>query len=157
MKITHNPLKRNIAISDYIPLQVRTDNEWATDYLCINKSDHSMLELGFFNYDSTIHCITLLICQDYKKIDECYQIPRNLQTGDVLAESADNIETQTFRCEIYYNAVKVVVSDAAPDVCVSSGCVVWELTGKGDLVSLCVVDSTGAMSEHCYKELEYNR
>ena len=27
----------------------------------------------------------------------------------------------------------------------------------GDLVSLCVIDSTGITSEHCYKELEENR
>ena len=158
MKISHTMINRKIVITDYIPLQVRTEQECqATDYLYAKKGDHSLLELSFNKNDSTIHRITLLICKDYKRINENYQIPSNYESGDVLVESMGEIELSIFRSVIYSNAVKVVVSNEVPDSCISSGNVVWELNGCGDLVSLCVIDPTGITSEHCYKELEANR
>lgn len=67
------------------------------------------------------------------------------------------IDSSVFRCEIFENAVKVVVSDIVPRNCIASENVVWELSDQGDLVSLCILDSTGELSEHCFKELEANK
>lgn len=157
MKISHTILNRKIVVTDYIPLQVRTEKECQeTDYFYAKKDDRSLLELSFDKNDSTIHRIALLICKDYEKTNENYQIPSNYESGDVLVESAGEIESSIFRSIIYSNAVKVVVSNEVPDSCILSGNVVWELNGCGELVSLCVIDSTGITSEHCRKELEAN-
>lgn len=117
--------------------------------------DYSLLELSFDKNDSTIHRITFFICKDYEKTNENYQIPSNYESGDVLIESVGEIELSILGSVIYSNVVKVVVSNEVPDTCILSGNVVWKLNSCGDLISLCVIDSTGITSEHCYKELDY--
>ncbi len=158
MRFTNNATDRIVKKIDYIPLQLRTDAECqATEYYTIRKGDCSLLELAFDSETATIHRITLLICEEYRKLADPYRTPANHKNGDVLAEAHGETDSSVFYCEIYPNAVKVVVSDAYPCVCIASDNTVWELTEQGALVSVCVVDPTGEASEHCFKELEANR
>ena len=157
MIFSANTVKRMIKTVDYIPLQLRTKKECqATEYYSIRKGDCSLLEFAFDCKDSTIHRITLLICEEYKKLMRPYFIPDKHKYGDVLIDNSGEIDTLTFRCEVYPNAVRIVVSDADPSECISSENLVWELTDQGDLVSICVLDATGKVSGHCVKELEAN-
>lgn len=157
MIISNKTVNRKINNVDYIPLQLRTGNECqATEYYSIRKGDRSIVEFAFDNDDATIHRITLLICEEYCKISEPYCIPNQIKFGDVLVEKSGETESPVFRCEIYPNAVKIVVSNESPCECIMSENVVWELTDQGDLISLSILDPTGEMSDHCFKELEAN-
>ena len=157
MRFSANTVKKMIKSVDYIPLQLRTDKECqATEYFNIRKGDRSLLEFAFDSKDSTIHRITLLICEEYRKTMKTYYIPDKHKNGDVLIDGSGEIDTPTFRCVIYPNAVRIVVSDADSSECISSENLVWELTNQGDLVSICVLDPTGIVSEHCFRELEAN-
>lgn len=154
MNITNKPAIRIIKNTDYIPLQVRTEKECqAAEYINIRKSDHSLLELAFDKSDFSLCRITLLICADFRRLEEEYIVPINCLTGDVSADSSDEIETDTFYCEIFSNAVKITVSDSPTGACVVSENVVFELSEKGELISLCVLDSSGRASDHCNREL----
>ena len=158
MKYYDKTVKRAIKINDYIPVQIRTEKECqATEYYNVRKGDRSLLELALDGRDAIVCRITLLICEEYQKISELYRIPDNHRSGDILVETHGDADSQVFRCEIYLNAVKIVVSDDNPFDCISSENVVWELSNRGDLVSLCILDPTGETSNHCFKELEANR
>lgn len=157
MRFSANTIKRTITTIEYIPIQLRTKKECqATEYYYIRKGDRSLLEFAFDSKDSTIQRITLLICEDYRKTMKAYFVPDNHKNGDVLIDESGEIDTKTFHCEVYPNAVRIVVSDADSSECVSSENLVWELTDQGDLVSICILDSTGKVSEHCLIELEAN-
>lgn len=158
MKYSNKEVDRIAKIIDYIPLQLRTEGECqATDSFYIRKGDCSLLEFAFDEQDATIHRITLLICEDYRKISNLYCIPGNHREGDVLAAPSGEIDSQTFWCEIYPNAVKIIVSNDEVSDCITSNNIVWELNDRCDLVSICILDSTGNVSNHCIKELEANR
>lgn len=115
------------------------------------------MSLHFDDQDAIIHRITLLICEEYWKISQLYCIPDNHRSGDVLAGLPGEIDFQIFCREIYPNAVKIIVSSNEICDCILSNNVIWELSGGGDLVSICILDSTGKVSDHCFKELEANR
>ena len=157
MKFSNNTVHRIIKNIDYIPVQLRTDKECqASEYYYIRKGDHSLLEFAFDSSNGTIHRITLLICKDYQVINEPYRIPENHKSGDVFAETSGEILSQVFRCEIYPNAVRVIVSDSVSVDYILSENLVWELNSRGDLISFCVLDPTGKVSDHCQRELEIN-
>ena len=157
MKISNITTDKIINILDYIPLQLRAKNECkATEYFTIRKGDRSLLEIAFDSEDATIHRITLLICEEYQKILEPYYVPNDCKKGDISVNTPGEIDSPTFRCEVYPNAIRILVSDADSCECVFAENVVWELTEKGDLVSICILDPTGKASNHCYRELEAN-
>jgi|GEM_PF-2967066 len=158
MKYCNKCIKRAINNADYIPVQLRTEKECqATAYYNIRKGDRSLLELALDDKDTIICRITLLICEEYYRISEMYCVPNEHRNGDILVENHGETDSRVFRCEIFENAVKVVVSDNVPHDCIASENVVWELSEQGDLVSLCILDSTGELSEHCFQELEANK
>lgn len=158
MKYANKAVNRTIKIVDYIPVQVRTEGECrATASYDIRKEDCSLLEFAFNEQDATIHRITLLICAEYRKISKLYCIPENYRNGDVLAGLSGEIETPCFFCEIYPNAVRIVVLNDDICDCIASNNIIWELNGRSELVSICILDPTGKVSNHCFKELEANR
>ncbi len=157
MRFSSNTIQRSIMNVGHIPVQLRAKTECrATDYYIIRNGDCSLLEFAFDNKDFFICRITLLLCEDCWKTMKRYSIPNRHKNGDVLIDNSGEIDTPTFRCEVYPNAVRIVVSDADSSEWVSSDNLVWELTDHGDLVSLCVLDPTGKVSEHCLREIEAN-
>ena len=151
---TSSPMQRSVILTNYIPLQVRAKKECqVADYYSIRKSDTSLLELTFDQTDHLIHRITLIICAEYHKTSEEYQLPNEYTHGDLIVESSAEIDTAVFSCIIFRNAVKITFSDLAVCKRVLSDNVVWELSDQGKLVSLCVIDTTGRASEHCSVEL----
>ena len=80
-------------------------------------------------------------------------MPKSYTLGDVLIEFPEEIESSLFFCTIYKNAVKITVSDDFCNLCILSENVVWELSDKGTLISLCIIDPSGNVVEHCYQEL----
>ena len=116
-----------------------------------------MLEFAFDEQDGTIYRITLLICEEYRKISCLYCIPDNHKSGDVLADMSGEIDSQTFSCEIHPNAVKIIVSNDDVSDCIASNNIVRELSDRGDLVSISILDSTGIVSKHCFNELKANQ
>lgn len=158
MKYCNKTVKRIVKKIDYIPVQLRTEKECqATGYYNIRKGDRSLLELALYDKNETVCRITLLICEEYQRKSEQYRIPNKHRSGDLLIETPGETDSQVFRCEIFQNAVKIIVSDEKPCDCISSENVVWEISNRGDLVSLCILDSTGGLSEHCFEELEANK
>ena len=158
MKYYNKRVKRVIKNVDYIPAQKKKKKECqATAYYNICKGDRSLLELALDDKDAIVCRITLLICEEYQRKSELYRVPNEHRDGDVLIEKQGETDSRVFRCEIFENAVKVVVSDIVSHDCIASENVVWELSDQGDLVSLCILDSTGELSEHCFKELEANK
>lgn len=90
------------SISDYIPLQVQSDEEFlATDYWYFKQGDHSLLELAFNQEDNSIRRITLLLCKEFEKIDNKYLAPINPEPGDILVNASGECETEMFRTIIY--------------------------------------------------------
>lgn len=157
MTITNTPTKRSVTLTDYIPLQVRTERDkQLVDYCTFRKGDSSLLEFAFGQENHIIQRITLVICADYSQVEEVYQIPAGCEDGDVLFDSPAEIETAVFSCRIYSDAVKVKVSDAHPYKQILSNNIVWEVSEEGAFISLCVLDKTGAVSKHCLTELSDN-
>ena len=155
MTVSNKTISRNVYISDYIPLQVQSDEEFlATDYWYFKQGDHSLLELAFNQEDNSIRRITLLLCKEFEKIDNKYLAPINPEPGDILVNASGECETEMFRTIIYNDAVKIQLSNNNSHTCIASGNKVWELAENGDLISLCIIDSTGALSKHCFAELD---
>ncbi len=115
-----------------------------------------MLELAFDQMDHIISRITLVICADYRQVAEEYPLPAEYTKGDLLVDVPGEIDTSTFSCVIYQNAVKIIVSDLPVSKTILSDNIVWELSEQGNLVSVCLVDPTGKASEHCNLELSSN-
>jgi copper chaperone CopZ len=115
----------------------------------------SLLELTFEKGSSIVHRITFLGCDEYRFVAEKLNKPCQCTEGDVLIDSPDVVETAFFRCMIYKNAVKIVFSDRSCSKVVRSGDILWEVSEHGDLISLCVFDDTGRVSQHCLDELNF--
>ena len=157
MTITNTSIQRSIVLTEYIPVQVRAETACNTiDYYSFRKDDTSLLELAFDQMDHIISRITLVICADYRQAAEEYPLPAEYTKGELLADAPAEIDTSTFSCVIYQNAVKIIVSDLPVSKTVLSGNIVWELFEQGNLVSMCLVDPTGKASEHCSLELSSN-
>ena len=157
MTVTETSIKRSIVLVEYIPLQVRAEKECAiADYSSFHKSDISLLELTSDQATQHIRRITLVICAEYHRLSTDYQLPAEYTHGDLLLDSPAEIETDVFYCDIFRNAVKITVSGAPVYKAVLSDNIVWELSERGNLVSVCVIDTTGKSSEHCYMELSNN-
>ena len=157
MTITNTSIQRSIVLTEYIPVQVRAETACNTiDYCSFRKDDTSLLELAFDQTDRMIYRITLVICADYWQAAEEYRLPAEYTKGDLLVDVPGEIDTSTFSCVIYQNAVKIIVSDLPVCKTVLSGNIVWELSEQGNLVSVCLVDPTGKASEHCSLELSSN-
>lgn len=157
MTITNTSIQRSIVLTEYIPLQLRAEKACDTiDYCSFRKDDTSLLELVFDQTDHIIYRVTLVICADYRQATEEYQLPAAYVEGDLLVDAPAEIDVSSFSCEIYQNAVKIIVSDMPVSKTVLSGNIVWELSEQGNLVSVCLVDPTGKASEHCSKELSSN-
>ena len=158
MTITNTVVKRSVVLTDYIPLQVRTEKECReVEYCSYRKGDTSLLELAFDQADQLVHRITLLLCADYRQTTEEYQLPANYAKGDLLMDSAAEIDTAVFSCVIYRSAVQITVSDLPVSNSVLSDNIVWGLSEHGELVSLCLIDEAGKASEHCNLELSSNQ
>ena len=157
MTITNTSIQRSIVLTEYIPVQVRAKKACATiDYCSFRKDDTSLLELAFDQTDRMIYRITLVICADYLQVAEEYPLPTEYTKGDLLVDVPGEIDTSTFSCIIYQNAVKIIVSDLPVSKTILSGDIVWELSEQGNLVSVCLFDPTGKASEHCSLELSSN-
>ena len=157
MTITNTFIQRSIVLNEYIPMQVRAEKEYnAVDYCSFRKDNNSLLELAFDQTDHIIYRVTLVICADYRQAAEEYPLPAEYTKGDLLVDAPAEIDTSTFSCVIYQNAVKIIVSDLPVSKTVLSGNIVWELSEQGNLVSVCLVDLTGKASEHCSLELSSN-
>ncbi|MBQ9330956.1 MAG: hypothetical protein IJ221_08295 [Oscillibacter sp.] len=158
MTITNNVVNRSVVLTDYIPLQVRTEKECReVEYCSFRKSDTSLLELAFDQTDQLVHRITLLLCADYRQTAEEYQLPADCVKGDLLMDSSTDIDTAVFSCVIYSNAVRITVSDLPVCKSVLADNIVWGLSEHSELVSLCLIDETGKASEHCNLELSSNQ
>ena len=157
MTITNTSIQRSIVLTEYIPVQVRAETACNTiDYYSFRKDDTSLLELAFDQMDHIISRITLVICADYRQVAEEYPLPAEYTKGDLLVDVPGEIDTSTFSCVIYHNAVKIIVSDLPVSKTILSDNIVWELSEQGNLVSVCLVDPTGKASEHCNLELSSN-
>ena len=157
MTITNTSIQRSIVLTEYIPMQVRAEKEYnAVDYCSFRKDDNSLLELAFNQADHIIYRVTLVICADYRQVEEEYPLPTEYTKGDLLVDVPSENATSIFSCIIYQNAVKIIVSDLPISKTILSGDIVWELSEQGDLVSVCLVDPTGKASEHCSLELSSN-
>ena len=157
MTITNTSIQRSIVLTEYIPVQVRAENACNTiDYCSFRKDDTSLLELAFDQTDRMIYCITLVICAYYRQAAAEYRLPAECANGDLLVDVPGEIDTSTFSCVIYQNAVKIIVSDLPVSKTILSDNIVWELSEQGNLVSVCLVDPTGKASEHCNLELSSN-
>ena len=156
MKYIDKKIKRIAMLDCYIPLQLKTKEEFLTDeYLFFRKENHSLLEIGYAQ-NSIIHSITLLICKEYKEIPHLYAIPKDYKDGDVLIDNSKEINTDIFYCEIYLNAVKIIVSNNEVNEIIKSDNVIWELDNNNTLVSICVLDSLGKISYNCLDVLNTN-
>ena len=157
MTITNTSIQRSIVLTEYIPVQVRAEKACNTiDYCSFRKNDTSLLELAFNQADHIIYRVTLVICADYRQVAEEYLLPTEYTKGELLADAPAEIDTSTFSCVIYQNAVKIIVSDLPVSKTILSGNIVWELSEQDNLVSVCLVDPTGKASEHCSLELSSN-
>lgn len=158
MTITNTVVNRSVVLTDYIPLQVRAKKECKeVEYCSFRKGDTSLLELAFDQTDQLIHRITLLLCADYRQTAEEYQLPTDCVKGDLLMDASAEIDTVVFSCVIYRNAVRITISDLPVCKSVLSDNIVWGLSEHGKLVSLCLIDETGKVSEHCNLELSSNQ
>ena len=154
MKPTTKIIKRYPKMIDYIPVQLRSNNGCElADYYSIRKGKRSLLELTFDQANSLIHRITLLLCENFYRLDEMYQLPESYEVGDVLIDFPGEIETSLFFCTMYKNAVKITVADYPCNLRILSENIVWELSDTGVLISLCIIDSSAKVVEHCYQEL----
>ena len=156
MKYTKEKIKRIITYDCYIPFQVRFNEGYATDYLIIRKGNSSLLEFGFNEYNFFVYRITLVICKEYQKVPHLYSMPKDYKEGDILIDQSEEIYTDIFYCEIYLDAVKIIVSNNKVNEIIKSDNVIWELDNNDDLVSICVLDSSGKVSYNCYDVLWTN-
>ena len=154
MRMVNTVLVREVNIIDYIPLQLSAEELCpSADYYLIQKGDSSLLELIFSEEDHLIHRITLVICSNYSRLDEVYQMPHNYHVGDIYVDSSVESEVSTFTCYMYKNAIMIRVSDLPGFQTIRSGNVIWELSSQGDLISLCVTSMLPEAVMHCYDEL----
>ncbi len=154
MTITKENIIRKPVLTEYIPLQLLSVQPCREKGFCrFRQGDNSLLELVFDRTDSFIKQITLLICCDVSRAIGAYRIPLQAEHGDLLIDTPSDAECPDFKCVLYDNAVKVILSDAPTEKVFFSGDIVWDITKDCQLVSVCAVNLSKQLVDHCCQEL----
>ena len=155
MKYSTDILKKNVIIDDYIPLLIKAERKSNDmEYLYYrDENKQGLLEVGFDSTTQQIYKICLVICKDHRVMNAKYTLTDNCIVGDLLIDIPDDILTATFFCEIYKDAIKVVLS--GEDVCqtVASDNLAWEINAEGKIVSLIVFGQSEETIMHSIDEL----
>ena len=157
MTITNEATHRELVLDDYIPLKLAAAAPCHDAmYYIVRKGDHSLLELTFDQDDAKVKRITLLLCLNCRRLTEIFPLPGSCEIGDVLVDSAADVDTDSFECIVYDDAVEIIVSNEAVSQSVLSGNVLWNLSEEGKLISICIVHLERDVAEHCWCELQQN-
>ena len=155
MKLSNDILRKKVIIDDYLPLLVKADQK-ASNAECIyyrHENKQGLLELGFDATTQQVHKICLLICKDYRVIDAEYRHSNNRIEGDLLIDTPIDVTTATFFCEIYKDAISVVLSAESVIQTFVSDNIVWGVGPDGGLVSVTVYGLNSEATMHAIDEL----
>lgn len=155
MKYSRTILQKKVIIDDYIPLLIKAEQKSNDmEYLYYRgENKQGLLEVGFDAFTQQVHKICLLICKDYRVIDAEYVHSNNRLEGDLLIDTSDDITTTTFFCEIYKDAISVVLSAESVSQTFVSDNIAWGVGPNGDLVSVTVYGLNNEVTMHAIDEL----
>lgn len=147
-----------IITEDYIPLKILSDKAYSSlGYVKYVKGDSSLLEISYDEETHKLYRILLIICKDFSFNERYFAIPDSVQKSSIKIDNSDKIECEIFKCEIYKNAVRIIVSENSVYYTVISGKVLWELDKDCKLISLTVVGLSELEINHTITELEYTQ
>ena len=154
MRYTSEIMKKEVLIEAYMPLKLKSEAVVRfADYFIYRCCDHSLLEIVFDEKDHKVYRINMPICKDCKIIYSNYELPAEFVAGDVQIDGSEDITTDVFFCEIYQNAVRVVLSNRTVSQRIVADNLVWELDENDRLVSLTVYNQPSEVIEHVLCEL----
>ena len=155
MKYSTSILTKKAVIEDYIPLLIKTEQKLGnTNYMFFRQdTKKGLLEIGFDASTHLVHKICLLMCKDYRVLETGYLIPDDHVVGDLIIEAPNDIITSTFFCEIYSNAIKILISSETSTERIVSDNLVWELNDNGSITSLTVYGLSHNYIKHAIDEL----
>ena len=86
-------------------------------------------------------------------MDTKYALLNNCVEGDLLIDIHGDILTETFFCEIYQDAIRVVLNKEAAIQTIVSDNVAWEINAGGTVTSMIVFGQCKEIIKHTLVEL----
>jgi len=155
MKFSNIILPKKVIIDDYLPLLVKAEQEAAEagHIYYRHRSNQGLLELGFDATTQLVHKICLLICKDYQLMNSEYTLPDNCIAGDLRIDIPSDTTTDILLCEIYSNAISIILSATTAVQTIVSDSVAWGIDSDGSLVSVTAYGLSGEATMHAINEL----
>jgi hypothetical protein len=152
MRYTENIFKKKARLEEYIPLAICAQEDVSSANYVIYTAENSYFELVFDEVDHKIYRITMCICKNFNRINEDFNLPTNILLGDLLIDENFRKEANKFLCEIYNNAIKVLLDDRQGNRFVASDNILYELIDD-ELISITLYAQSKKVIDHTYKEL----
>jgi hypothetical protein len=152
MIYTKNIFIKKVKIEEYIPLMIRSKEQVGIADYVIYKNQNSLLEIVFDKENQNVYRICMPICGQVEKVNENFSIPKEIVKGDLLVDKSEEIITESFKCYLFNDAIKIKVSEKKGSQFISSDNVLYELDNE-ELVSITLYSQTKKIVEHTYKEL----
>ena len=143
----------NIKLEEYIPLKIIFSNDGeAVEYISYSKDKTSLLELTVGIKSKLIKRITLLLCKEYSETTNKLVV-ENFEDRKMMFHG-DDVECSVFKIILYFNGVKIVLSDKNSSQYVKIDKVYFGLSDTDDIIEICVCDMSVPELEHLKNELE---
>ncbi len=156
MRYTENRLKKKVRLEEYIPLALCAQEDVSSANYVIYTAENSHLELVFDEVDHKIYRITMCICKNFDRINEDFKLPQDILSGDLLIDEDFRNETKKFLCEIYNNAIKVILDDRQGNRFIASDNILYELIDE-ELISITLYEQPKKVIDHTFKELTQDK
>lgn len=155
MKFSNTIQQKKVIIDDYLPLLVKAEQKAAdTDHIYYrHKNNQGLLEIGFDTTSQLVHKICLPICKDYQLMNSEYTLPDNSIAGDLCIDNPSDTTTDILLCEIYSNAISIVLSKETAVQTIASDIVAWGIDTGGSLVSVTIYGLSREATMHAINEL----
>lgn len=138
----------------YIPLKIVSGKEdGLVEYITFSKGTKSLFEVSFYRDTGQIKQVVLLLCENYKTIDDCIENPI-VDSGEPSLCAGKN-ECAVFILCIYANGIKLVLDDVDPAKYIQVGEMYFGLNESGKIVELRITKMEDADLNHLKKELSY--
>ena len=138
----------------YIPLKMVCSNEGNLfDYMSFVKGKRSLFEIAFFPENEQVQQVILLLCEDYRIINDYIESP--IATSAKVPLCAGRTECANFLLSIYNNGIKLILGDVEPAKYVQVDEMFFGLNENGEIVEFTVLNLGNDSLDHLKKELSY--
>lgn len=150
--------KTTFLLEEYIPLKIIFDTSFEEYHPSLEfvKNDSSLLELSVGNESHRLSSITLVVCEDYKIVDDKLPIFETID-GDIyidekMPDSLLHFETDVFETHVYLDGIVINLSNKPSTTFYKNNNVIWGIDETGE-ISQFIAEMDNEAVEHITNEL----